>query len=282
MQTMAAWFYLALIFILTIAAYFPTLTSMKFYIDDNDPASYVVVVLPIFFIFLIFFYMKELEVERDLSKFLIAFILVGSAITIYLQGQIHPTWSAYKLDLLSIPFFVSGAMVIFFGIESAKRLKFILLYLFLIWPLIFYPIYPLQQFATDLTADVANVFIKLMGLPIERIQGNIFTSGERVPLEIAPTCVALGAFLGLFALLLPFLNSLTGETKNKIKWIASGIILVWLLNLIRIIVIILLWYYSGLEEALYVFHNFGGNLIFDVSLVISLLSFKLFRLELKF
>jgi hypothetical protein len=45
--------------------------------------------------------------------------------------------------------------------------------------------------------------------------------------------------------------------------------------------IILLWFYSGLNEALFVFHTFGGNFIFDVSLIISLLSFKFFKLELK-
>ena len=282
MQVIETWFYVTLIFIFTIAAYYQTLTSMKTYIDDNDPTSYVVIILPIFFIFLVFFYMKELESEKDPLKFLLAFIFIGSAITLYTQNSLNSSLSAYRLDLLSIPLFITGAVILFFGIESAKRLRFILLYLFLIWPFIFSPIYPLQNFVTDITADVAHQLIKVMGLPIQRIPRNVFSSGEREQIEIAKTCVALGAFIGLFVLLLPFINSLSGENKNKGKWIVSGIVLVWLLNLIRIMAIILLWFYSGLSDAMFVFHTFGGNFIFDVSLVISLLSLKFFKLKLKF
>lgn len=62
-----------------------------------------------------------------------------------------------------------------------------------------------------------------------------------------------------------------------ITWVIGG----WLLNVVRILVVLLIWYYSGISLALQVFHSVGGNIIFDIVLIASLLSISLFRLELR-
>jgi exosortase/archaeosortase family protein len=154
------------------------------------------------------------------------------------------------------------------------------LYLFLLWTPLFQPIVSTQVGITNITTDVVQIPLNLLGLPIERM-GNAFFSGSKVSLEVVPQCVPFSAIIALFCFLLPFAYVAKGEIKNRLAWLAAWVFGGWLLDVLRIISVLLIWYYTGVSNALQVFHTLGGNIIFDLALVAALLSFKLFGLDFR-
>ncbi|NYZ79395.1 exosortase/archaeosortase family protein [Candidatus Micrarchaeota archaeon] len=259
----------------TFIFYYGAFSSMKLYIDDADPYSYAAVILPMFIITLAFFYRKDLKVDWNKKKFLLAIpFFAVSAMLLYEAGA----FPKYALTLLSLPFFVAGCMLLFFSIYTMKKLLFLILYLFLLWTPLFQPLVSTQAGITDITTDVVQLPLNLLGLPIER-EGNAFYSGSKISLEVVPQCVPLSAIIALFCFLLPFAYVAKGEIKNRVAWLAAWVIGCWVLDVLRITAVLLIWYYSGLSNALQVFHAIGGNIIFDLALVAALLSFKLFRLD---
>ena len=266
---------LLLVIFFTSLVYYRTFSEFKLYIDDADPYSYRAVLPPMFLITLIFFYRKDLKVEKDSKKILLAIPLLAiAALLLWGAGK----FPSYGLDALSLPFFVAGSMLLFFNIPTLRKLLFLILYLLLLWAPLFQPLISLQQNLTNFTSDVLS--IPLSVLPIQR-DGNIFHSGSRVSLEVVPECVPLGAMIALFCFLLPFAYVARGERKNRAAWLLAWVVGGWVLNALRILVVLLLWYYSGVSLALQVFHSVGGNIIFDLALIGSLLSMRLFKIELQ-
>ena len=268
---------LLLLVIFTLFVYSRTFSSLKLYIDDADPYSYRATIPPMFLITLIFFYRNDLKVGKDATKLLFALPFLILAVVMLFTSNLYP-YSG--LDVLSLPLFVAGGILLFFSITTLEKLLFPVLYLFLLWTPLFQPLVSTQLGITNFTSDIVFIPIMLSGLPIER-DGNIFYSGSKVSLEVVPECVPLSAMIALFCFLLPFAYVARGETKNRLAWLATWVAGGWLLNVVRILVVLLIWYYSGISLALQVFHSLGGNIIFDIVLIASLLSISLFRLEFR-
>jgi len=268
---------LLLLVLFTLFVYSRTFSSLKLYIDDADPYSYRATIPPMFLITLIFFYRNDLKVGKDATKLLFALPFLILAVVMLFTSNLYP-YSG--LDVLSLPLFVAGGILLFFSITTLEKLLFPVLYLFLLWTPLFQPLVSTQLGITNFTSDIVFIPIMLSGLPIER-DGNIFYSGSKVSLEVVPECVPLSAMIALFCFLLPFAYVARGGTKNRLAWLATWVAGGWLLNVVRILVVLLIWYYSGISLALQVFHSVGGNIIFDIVLIASLLSLGLFRLELR-
>jgi len=268
---------LSLLFLVlfVLLVYYPTFSGFKLYIDDADAYSYRAVIPPMFVIMLIFFYRNDLQVDRDPNKLLFALPLFAIAAALLYSADY---WPLYMLDTLSLPFFVAGSILLFFSISTLKKMLFMLFYLFLLWAPLFQPLVSTQQTLTNLTTDLVGLPFRVLDFSIQR-DGNIFTSGSKMPLNVAPECVPLSAMIALFCFLIPFAYVAAGDTKNRLLWLVVWIAGGWILNSLRILLVLLIWYYSGVSAALQVFHALGGNIIFDLTLVASLLSFRHFSLK---
>jgi exosortase len=275
-----AGFSLLLLVCFTLLVYNKTFSSMKLYIDDKDPYSYAGVIPPMFIIMLLFFYRKDLEVDRNTRKFLLSlpFFAVSAAL-LFIAGS----FPDYALDRLSIPFFASGAILILFSIPTLKKLLFPVLYLFLFWTPLFQPVASMQTPLTNFTSDVVAIPVNLSGLAIER-EGNTFNSQTQGFMEVVSECVALSSLIALFCFLLPFAYLARGNSINKFVWLVLWIIIAWVLDVVRILIVLLIWYNSGVSSALQAFHSLGWNILFDITLIAALVSiafFRLFGIELK-
>jgi len=268
---------LLLLILFTFVVYYRTFSKLKLYIDDADPYSYQIIIPPMFLILLIFFYRKHLSVERDVGKLALGSAFLISAALLLYASSFLPN---FGFDILSLPLFVASCILLFFSTPTLEKLLFPLAYLFLLWTPLFQPLLFTQTAITNFTTDFVFLPISISGLSIER-DGNVFYSGSLLSLEVVPECVPLSAFISLFCFLLPFAYVAKGELKFKLLWLFGWIVGVWILDVLRIVVVLLLWYYSGLSLALQVFHALGGNIIFDVCIILALLSMKFFKLELQ-
>ncbi|MEM3690345.1 MAG: exosortase/archaeosortase family protein, partial [Candidatus Micrarchaeia archaeon] len=242
-----------------------------------DPYSYQIIIPPMFLILVIFFYRKHLVVERDVGKLALGTAFLISAALLLYASSFLPN---FGFDILSLPLFVASCILLFFSTPTLEKMLFPVAYLFLLWAPLFQPLLSTQTAITNFTTDIVHFPIKLAGLPIER-DGNIFHSGSRISLEVVPECVPLSTFIALLCFLLPFAHVARGELKFKLLWLFGWIFGGWVLDVLRIAVVLFLWYYSGLSLALQVFHAVGGNIIFDICIVLALLSMKFFKLELQ-
>lgn len=268
---------LLLLISFTLLVYYKQLSKLKIYIDDADPYSYKAIIPPMFLILIIFFYRAQLRVEREVGKLVLGSAFLISAGLLLYASSFLPN---FELDILSLPLFVASCLLLFFSIPTLAKLLFPVAYLLLLWTPIFHPFVSIQHSLTNFTSDVVFLPIALSGFPIER-DGNIFYSGSRLALEVVPECVPVSVLIALFCFLLPFAWVAKGELKWKLAWLIAWIAGGWVLDVLRIIVVLLLWYYSGLSTALQVFHTVGGNIIFDIALIGGLLSMNFFRLKLQ-
>ena len=266
---------LLLLILFILLVYYQTFSGFKLYIDDTDAYSYRAVIPPMFIITLIFFYRNDLQVDKDPKRIMLSLPLFAIAAALLYSASY---WPLYMLETFSLPFFVAGGILLFFSISTLKKLLFMLFYLFLLWAPLFQPLVSTQQTLTNLTTDFVSLPFKILNFSIER-DGNIFHSGSKISLEVVQQCVPLSAMIALFCFLLPFAYVARGEIKNRLLWLVFWIAGGWMLNSLRILLVILIWYYSGISQALQVFHALGGNIIFDLTLVASLLSFRYFKLE---
>lgn len=264
----------------TLLVYYRTFSSMKLYIDDKDPYSYVAIIPPMFLITLIFFYRTDLKVGRDSKKLLLSLPFFAVSAILLFEAGAFPN---YALDMLSIPFFTAGAVLLFFSIYTIKRLLPPILYLFLLWTPLFQPLASTQQSLTNFTSDIVAIPITLSGLAIERY-GNVFNSQTQGFMEVVPECVSLSSIIALFCFLLPFAYAAKGNAINKVVWLALWLIMTWVLDVLRILIVLLIWYNAGVSSALQAFHSLGWNMLFDFILIAALASitfFKLFGIDLR-
>lgn len=272
-----------LIIAATALAFLPSLGLARWFLDDKDASSFAGVVLLMVILQLIFFFAKESQPSRDWRGWAAAlvFFLLGASIFLFLPFELSLGFWYFRMDLLALALFLAGALALLFGADGLWRMRFLPIYSLLAWPLLTLPVIRFEPQLATLTADFVQLVASALGLAISRAPGNLFTSlASEVPIIIAPACVALAAILGFAAFILPFAYHLRGEPGRKLTWLFLGVLLIELLNLLRIAAVVLLWNYSGINQALQFFYSASGTVLFNISMIAMLLVIPKFGLSL--
>ncbi len=277
-------FALAVIVLLACAvASYHSLGGVKWFIDDKDPQSYVAVVLLMVAFQLIFFFVGEMRPRPDAhgAAAALALYALAAAVFAFLPLEMSLGFWYVRMDLLALAFFFVGSIALVFGSETLWRLRWLALYSLLACPLLAAPAISLEPALTGATADAAQGFASVLGLPVQRAPGNILTTPlSDTAITIAPACAALAATLSLIAFLLPLAYLLKGNAWKRLGWLVAGTVLIIVLNFVRIFTVIYLWQSNGIGSALSFFQSFGGNVLFNLAILAMILSFPLFGLGL--
>lgn len=277
----AAIFLLILVMAAAALAFLPSLSLTKWFIDDKDPSSFAGMVLLMILPQLIFFFTKEAKPSPGWRGWAaaLAFFALAASILLFLPFELSIGFWYFRMDMLALSFFLAGSLALLFGAEALWKMRFLIIYSLLAWPLLTLPITRLEPQLTNFTADFLQLFASTLGLDIIRSPGNVFTTpASEIPIIIAPACAALAAILGFFAFILPFACHLRGSINKRLTWLALGVFLVWLLNLARIAIVALLWSYSGISNAVSFFYAFSGTMLFNIAVLAMLLLISAFRL----
>jgi exosortase len=223
--------------------------------------------------------------DRQLD-YIIGLSLVSAAVVaaFVLPARMGDMYWVDRIDLLFLPFFVAGATVLLFGVRIAWRQKVALGYLFLGWPWIYSSVLlgTLGGF-TSLTLKGLNASLKVVPVAVA-IPGNsglyeVVHHGRAFPISVVTACSGVDGMVGFLLIGAALAAIVSGSWTRKILWLATGLVLLWITNLLRLLVIFWTGQKAGPQIALGVLHPVAGLIMFCVGVGLMALLMKPFGLN---
>ncbi|MFN8019185.1 MAG: exosortase/archaeosortase family protein [Acidimicrobiales bacterium] len=217
----------------------------------------------------------------------IPMLLVALGINVLLPAQLSAMFWLWRLDLLALPLFASGAIVLLFGVRTLWRLRVPVLFLFLAWPLP-YTAVVLRQIDAFTASTLVGVKAGLHLLPgVARPlpgDGSLFQiqhGGGGFPVGVASACSGVNGLVGYALVGGALLFELSGRWWRRALWLAAGLAAVWLLNVARILLIFEAGHLWGERFAIEALHPFIGLVTFNLAVIGMLLLMGRFGLSLR-
>jgi exosortase/archaeosortase family protein len=251
-------------------------------ISDTDPSTYVVVPILMLPLFILFTFKSDIEPAAKRRDVAIGATLFAAfiALTVILRIYFSFYFISFRLDLLLIPLAIAALASILFGVFSIGRFKGAMAYAILASPSLIYPLFKTSgafaQINTIAVYDVIKLFIAGVhySAPIT-IAANGYNIG------IGTACVSIGIFLALAFFLIPIAYLYDGKAGKKALWVASGIVLLLVLNLVRMTSISLVWLAYGPNQTALFVHTFIGVVLFYVVIALMILISRFYGLEIR-
>lgn len=177
-----------------------------------------------------------------------------------------------RIDLLTLPLFVSGLIALLFGVRRLWALRFPIAFLLLAWP-VPYSIFLAGATGrfTETTASLVAAFTRVVPVAeVSRADDTLFFIGsgaDRFGVSIGAACAGLNGFVGFLILGIALLYVVRGPILRRIAWLAVGLALVFSLNVLRIMAILLVGALFGQAAALDVLHPVAGLVVFTAGML---------------
>lgn len=229
------------------------------------------------------------EVSDRNVDFLVGIPLLGTAVimTLVLPGRMSVLFWYYRVDLLSLPIFAAGVVVLLFGAATLWRVRYAVGFLLLAWPVpyTFLLNHGMTRFS-DLTLGALHGLVRVVHVasPQAGGDGSLFAlshAGHPFTLSVASACTGVDSFVGFLLVGLAFLAIIDGRRLSKVAWLVSGMVLVYALNLLRIMLIFWVGAEYGERVAIDGLHPVLGLVLFCAGVVVMVLSLGAFRLEVR-
>jgi len=265
-----------------LIAYNYSLSTLLQTADQQTPLAYISLV-PAIALALAAVRARPLKPEPPIYDrqvdYAIGLPLVATAIVIneFLPARMSSMFWVYRVDLLSLPIFIAGAVAIIFGCRVLWRQKLAIAFLFLAWP------YPYQKYLLG----VLNAFTDITLLAMQKIAvwthlasstaslGDLLFTvhhhNTSFTLSIVSACSGVNGVVGFLLVGSAFAAIVRGPLLRKILWLAGGMALLWVLNLGRITFIFFAGKEWGESIALNIFHPFIGLVLFIVGVIVMIL-----------
>ncbi len=280
-RLMPSLFATALFIIAYLIASYHSISVTSFSISDTNPASYIIVVMLMLFVFAVFTLKEKLEIVKSFrnAAYALGILLLYVLALAYFKLQFSFLFQTYRIDALLFPLMLLSLVVCLFGFEGAKKLRFMIVYSIFASPLLLMPLLKLSNAFTGANAYTVFGVLKAIGVPVYK-NGLVISSASGNAITIASTCADIGAFIALLMFLLPVAYVYYGPIKRKVLWLAAGMALIFVLNIARMSAIALIWAYYGLSAAVNTVHLFIGQVLFDITIIAMILLAPKFALYL--
>ena len=207
----------------------------------------------------------------------IPFIAVALAMNLLLPGRLSAMFWVWRLDLLSLPVFVAGVISIVFGVRVFWRQKLAIAYLLLAWPLPYTVLLlRLLNSFTNLTLVALEACTRILPLGTTA-SGGIFTvthAGQSFPLSVVSACSGVNGMVGFLLVGSAFAAIVHGPIVRKILWLVGGMVLLWVINVGRLVFIFWSGRVWGEHIAIGVFHPVVGLITFSLGVLVMILVVK--------
>lgn len=282
-----------------ITAYFFSLSDLIRAMKYDTPLSYLGLVPPIAFAIGCYRYRRTSAGPAPIGPLdaaaggalLILATFLGIGLPIALNAY---AWSK-RLDLISLPVFAAGLLILLYGTGAFAWAWPALAYGFLIWPVPYD--FVLGHFLnplTDWTAWGVAQFTRLLplGAAIDPTDATVFTiatPGGPQPVSIGSACSGFNSFVAWLLIGVALSVIVGGRTRGTsgfavagrlALWIAAGAFLTLLGNVGRILALFAVAHQTGLGTTFDSVHAMLGTTLFAVIVAAMLLLLPLFGLEL--
>ncbi len=229
----------------------------------------------------------ELDIhDRHLDMIVgVPMVTVALIALVVLPPRMGTVYWLYRIDLLTLPLFVGGAVAVAFGVRMLWRVRAAVLFLLVAWPV------PLRAVVTRMLEPTAELTAQGVGrlmsiVPLAQpANGDGITfevpHGEGFLVTIASACSGANGLVGFVLVGGALTLALQGSRARKLAWLATGAALVWLLNLVRIVAILAVGRFFGERAAIDILHPYVGLVSFNVAAVVMLAVVRRFGLRLQ-
>jgi exosortase/archaeosortase family protein len=276
----------------TVIAYSYSLTTLVQLADLNSPLAYVSLV-PLLALILAAVNRRPSQPEPSIhdrqTDYIIGVPLMLSALFVnfFLPTKLSAMFWVWRIDLLTMPLFVAGAVAVIFGVRVLWRQKIAVAFLFLAWT------YPY----TSVLLGLLNAFTSatLFGLtevlrvvhvatPTGGVGNTLFLvnhNGHRFELSVISACSGVSSVVGFFLVGTAFAAVIRGPLIRKVIWLVGGMALLWGLNLFRLVLVFWAGQHFGEHFAISVLHPYIGLFLFAVGVAIMILFISPMGLRIK-
>jgi exosortase/archaeosortase family protein len=217
----------------------------------------------------------------------LAFICAAASLALLIPMTLSSRFWIYRIDLLSLPLFVAGAICLLYGVRRLWTLRFAVAFLLLAWPVPYLPIVgDGMRASVDITVALLARLTDLLPLatPINDGAEGIFAihhGGQFFLVSVGTACSGVNSLVG-FGLIGSALTAVIhGPIVRRAAWLLAGLALVWVLNVVRIETIFVVGAIYGEAAALDVLHPVAGLVLFNLLVVGMLLALPAFGLSLR-
>jgi len=226
-------------------AYSYSLTTLLQLADLNTPLAYVSLV-PIISLILAAVHSNPARPEPSIhdrqTDYIVGIPLMVAALLVnyLLPSKFSAMFWIWRIDLLTLPFFVAGAVSLIFGLRVLWRQKLAVGFLILAWP---YPyttvlLSVLNAFTTAaLIAMNKIVRVTHIATLVGNLNGGVFTvvhDGKPFTLSVVSACSGVSSVVGFLLVGTAFAATVRGPIVRKVLWLFGGLVLLWTINLGRI------------------------------------------------
>jgi exosortase/archaeosortase family protein len=216
----------------------------------------------------------------------IPLLAVAMGVNALLPDRLSTMYWVWRVDLLTLPLFVSGVIAVLFGLRTLWRFRWSVAFLFLAWP------WPFGQLVDRYLGDVTRLTIWAVRHVVEIVpvatwvpgsDGSLFNvehDGRTFPLSVASACSGANSLVGFFLIGTALQTVVKGRKRNRLAWLAVGAVIVWLLNVARIVLVFGAATWWGEKVAIDGLHPFVGVVIFAVAVLVMVLVSRRFGLAL--
>jgi len=208
--------------------------------------------------------------DRQLD-YILGVPIVGLVVAagLVLPGRLGAMYWVDRIDLLLVPAFVTGATILLFGVRVAWRQRVALAYLFLAWPWLYMTILlgALGGF-TSITLDALDAVLRVVHVatPVAGA-GNagvyvVAHHGHPFPVSVVTACSGVDGMVGFLLIGAALAAVAEGGPIRKLLWLGTGLVLLWLTNLMRLLAIFWAGSLVGEHVAIDVLHPVAGLVMF--------------------
>jgi exosortase/archaeosortase family protein len=275
---------------LVLAAYHYSLASLLGEVGAQTPLAYLGLV-PVISLMLAVAYARRPRQDPDVHDryldYIVGVPLVGIALLIVI---VAPALSGFfwlwRLDLLSLPFFVAGAVALIFGARILWRHRVPIAFLFLAWPLP-YVVFLNGGLAAVTNATSALVRSGLRVIPVAQSlpggDGSLFQvthGGQPFLISVGSACSGVDSGVGFLLVGGAAVTLMRGPRLLKAAWLLTGTALLIAFDATRILFLLAAGRFWGQGVAINVLHPFVGVVGFVLCTAVMLLLLPRFRLRL--
>jgi exosortase/archaeosortase family protein len=268
-----------------VVAYNYSLTTLLQLADLNTPLAYVSLV-PLISLMLAYLHAKPRQAEPAIHDRQTDYIIgIPLMVAAYLVNRLLPSklsamfW-VWRIDLLTLPFFVAGAVAVIFGVRVLWRQKVAVGFLLLAWP---YPyttvlLSVLNAFTSATLFAMARVVnVTHIATLVGPLSGGVFSvvhNGHPFSLSVVSACSGVSSVVGFLLVGTAFAFTVRGPWVRKTLWLLGGMVLLWAINVGRITLIFWAGQQAGEHFAIDILHPYIGLVTFSLGVVVMILCIR--------